>query len=384
MINKQIDITSIEFTENPYYWYDILSNSGNVHYLEKNQSWIVTGFAECIEILNNPQQFSSVGQYQFDPILLNCDPPKHTLHKRILSGEGAPFSNSRVDQLFEKNKVICDKQFDHLESRASFDFLNEFALPYSSLVILALLGIDTSNNQELLTWSKEAVSTQSINDRNYAQSNWTSLLPLITKWVEDAYNNPEGKGLPEIIYHTSAQNYFTKEQVISLVKILILGGNETTPTLASAALYHLMCEPELMADIRKNEELFDPFIHEVLRFYAPTQIIARTTKTEVIIGGVTIPSNSLVNVCIGAANRDPEFFGQPNQFNINRAKGRILSFGHGAHHCIGAALAKQETKIIFNALFARFKSITLPSSFKPVYRKSTHVRGLEMLPLITD
>lgn len=384
MINKNIDLTSIEFTENPYKWYDLLRETGNVHYLEKSQSWIVTGFAECIEILNNPQVFSSVGKYQFDPILLNCDPPKHTYHKRILSGEGAPFSNSRVDMLDEKNRMICENQFDLLKGSTQFDFLHEFALPYSSLVILALLGIETNNNQELLKWSKEAVSTQSINDRNYAQSNWMTLLPLITSWVEEAYNNPDGKGLPEIIFHVGAQNYFTKEQLINLVKILILGGNETTPTLASTALYHLICDPEMMSDIRQQESLFDPFIHEVLRYYSPTQIIARTTTIDVIIGGVTIPADSLVNVCIAAANRDPDFFGKPNEFIISRPKARILSFGHGAHHCIGAALAKQETKIIFDTLFARFKSISVPASFEPEYRRSTHVRGLEQLPIITD
>ncbi|MFN5921103.1 MAG: cytochrome P450, partial [Bacteroidota bacterium] len=339
MITDILDITSSEYTHNPYIWYEKLRQKGNVHYLSKNQSWIVIGFAECIEILSNPQVFSSVGKYQFDPILLNCDPPTHTYHKRILSGENTPFSNSRIELLAVKNLKICENQLNLLKGKTAFDFLHEFALPYSSLVILALLGIEIDNNVDLLKWSNEAVSAQSISDRDYAQSNWMTLLPIVTKWVEEAYNKPYGKGLSEIIFHPNAQNYFSKEQLVSLVKILILGGNETTPTLVSSALYHLICKPSLMAEIRLNNHLLDPFINEVLRFYSPTQIIARTTKTDVIIGDVTIPSNSLVNVCIGAANRDPQVFENPNEFVVNRPKGRILSFGHGAHHCIGASLA---------------------------------------------
>ena len=97
-----------------------------------------------------------------------------------------------------------------------------------------------------------------------------------------------------------------------------------------------------------------------------------------------IPANSLVNVGIGAANRDPDFFENPNDFYLDRPKGRILSFGHGAHHCIGASLAKQETRIIFEELFNRYKSISISESFIPEYRKSTHIRGLEYLPIIVN
>lgn len=384
MINETLDITSVEYTKNPYPWYEQLRQKGNVHYLANNQSWLVIGFAECIEILNNPHLFSSVGKHQFDPILLNCDPPQHTYHKRILSGEGAPFSNNRIEQLAINNKKICEKQLDLLKHRKDFDFLHEFTLPYSSLVILALLGIETENNEALLEWSKEAVSTKSIQNREYAQSNWTALLPMINNWVDSAYANPNGQGLPEIIFHANAKNYFTKEQIVSLIKILILGGNETTPTLAASALFHLLNNPQLMSLLKDNIDLFDPFINEVLRFYSPTQIIARTTKAEVKIGNVTIPENALISVGIGAANRDPDFFEMPNTFSINRAKGRILSFGHGAHHCIGATLARQETKIIFESLFSRYKSISISPSFIPEYRKSSHIRGLENLSIIVD
>ena len=383
LIGDKLDITSDEYIQNPYKWYELLREEGAVHYLKQNQHWLITGFADCVEVLGNPQIFSSEGKHLFDPILLNCDPPKHTYNKRILAGEGALFSNNRIDKLKEKNKQICKEQFDRLKEKPAFDFLNEFALPYSSLVILALLGVETSNNNLLLEWSKEAVSTKSIQDRVYAQSNWTTLLPLVESWVEDAYKKEGKEGLPEIIFHINSQNHFKKEQLISLVKILILGGNETTPTLASLGLYHLICNPPLMAEIRSNHELIEPFINEVLRFHSPTQMIARTTKTDVEIGGRIIPANSLVNVGIGAANRDPDFFEKPNEFSIHRPKNRILSFGHGAHYCIGATLARQETMIIFEELFNRYQSITLPESFMPEYRKSSHIRGFEYLPIIT-
>ncbi|MDZ4667762.1 MAG: cytochrome P450 [bacterium] len=384
MNTTDVDITSTTYTENPYKWTNLLREKGNIHYLDKNQSWLIIGFSECVHILNHPELFSSEGKHQFDPILLNCDPPKHTYHKRILSGDGSMFSNDRIDSLLERNKQICEAQFNRLSNNNRFDFLNDFALPYSSLVILAMLGIETSNNKDLLEWSKEAVSTKSVQNRDQAMLNWMKLFPLVSSWVEEAYNNPQKRGIPEFIFHPNAQNYFTKDQIINLVKILLLGGNETTPTLASSALYHLICNNEQMIKLRADPNLFESFLNEVLRYYAPTQIIARTTLIDTSIEGQFIPKNSLINVAIGAANRDPKYFEQPNDFNLNRPKGRILSFGHGAHHCIGASLAKQETRLIFEELFRRFKNIGLPDDFKPEYRHSTHIRGLVSLPIIVS
>ena len=381
MSNSTIDINSASFSQDPYRAYEELRKAGNVHFLEKNGSWIVIGFAEIVEILNNTSVFSSEGERLFDPILLNCDPPKHTYHRRILSSEEGVFSRDRIRVLEDKNRVICRELFNKVKDRNQVDILTDIALPYSSLVILGLLGISTSENAALLQWSGEAVSTRSVQNNEYAWQNWQQLLPIVSDWVDTAFANRSSRGLSEIIFHSQAEGYFSKEQIINLTRVLLLGGNETTPNLISSALLVLLNDPQLMEQVRADHSMIDLLLNETLRISAPTQIIARTTKTETVLNGQAIPARSLINLAIGAANRDPSVFTDPDKFDLHRNKSKILSFGHGAHYCLGVHLAKQEARIFFEELFHTFPGIKLLDPFVPQYRQSTHVRGLASLPV---
>lgn len=291
------------------------------------------------------------------------------------------FPKNRVANLEFKNRLICKQILDSLIDKEGFDILKDFSLPFSSLVILNLLGISTNQNETLRKWSNAAVSTKAIFNTSYAMEKWEELKPIVEEWIEVAVKNEGAEGLPEIIFHKNSKDNFSKEAILNLTKVLLLGGNETTPNLISSALFFLFKNPSLLKKIKENPELIPNFINETLRLEAPTQIIQRTNKIEVTIGDKVIPANSSICLAIGAANRDPDQFESPDEFILDRKKSKILSFGYGPHYCIGAYLGKQEAQIALEELFKYFPDLCLSPNFEAIYRHSSHIRGLEKMPV---
>ena len=384
MILNSVDISSLSFSQNPYKYYDLLRTNGNVHYLSENNTWLIIGFNQIVEILTNTEKFTSEGESSFDPILLNCDPPKHTQHRRVLASGKAPFSSNRIDQFEKTNRKIAENILLNLKDSDSFDLLKDFSLPYSTLVILSLLGISTDTNEALRTWSLSAVSTKSIYNATYAGQKWEELKPIVQSWIKEIKSKSEEQGLAEIIFHSYSKENFSDEDILNLTKVLLLGGNETTPNLISSALLRILNDKKLHQEIKVNPTLIENVINETLRIDAPTQIIQRTSTQDVVIEGNKIKKGSLISLAIGAANRDPEVFKNPSEFDLNRVKTKILSFGFGPHYCIGAHLAKQEARVGLELILNSFPDLRLATLQQFKYRHSSHIRGLVSLIVTTN
>lgn len=382
--HTNIDLSSFAFSQNPYAVYDQLRTHGNIHYLPGNNLWLVIGYNEIVEVLTNYESFTSEGNNAFDPFLLNCDPPDHTIHRKIVSGDQGLFAHARVNALTEANAAICKQLVDALKQKSTFDVLSDFAMPFSSLVILNLLGIKPDISKEIKQWSDGAVLNSSIYNTQLANEQWERISPVIAEWISEVEKGGSRSGLAELVFHEEAGNYFNKETLLHLVKVLLLGGNETTPNLVSSALLILLKDKQLMNAVKQDPSLLQSVIFETLRLEAPTQIIQRVTTHDVKIGDELIPKGALVALSIGAANRDPSVFENPDVFDVNRSKNKILSFGYGPHYCIGANLAKQEATLALQELITSFPGLALDDEAKPEYKHSSHVRGLKTLPLYTN
>jgi cytochrome P450 len=378
---KDFDFTTWEFSQNPYRFYDALRASGTVHFIPKNNTYLVTGYQEINSILTNTQVFSSGGNNVFDPILLNCDPPEHATNRKVFNGKNAPFSLNRVNQIALENKAICSRLFDGLSNNTSFDLLRDLSLPFSSLVILKILGIETTELDELRNWSTDAVLTKAIENTDYATDIWNILLPKVEKWIDQTLSSPHKTGLAEIVFFEGGRT-FDRQEIINFTRVLLLGGNETTPNLIASAFLKLVEHPEVFEEVKNDHSLIAAVVNETLRLESPTQLIKRITTEDIIISGVQIPAHSSVTLALGAANRDPEVFENPTEFNIFRPAGKIVSFGFGPHYCLGAHLSKQEAEIVLSELISRYPEVTLPANFQPVYRHSSHIRGITSMPLL--
>jgi cytochrome P450 len=374
-------LTSFEFSQSPYPLYNYYNNIDPLFYIEEDKCWLATGYDIISKILQTPELFSSVGSRQFDPILLNCDPPKHTHHRKLMSAEGGVFSYSRIKQLESNNTHLVDELLNNIKTNQLIDVLNEVALPFSSLAILNLLGIGAESSAQIQAWTKNVVSTATLTSST-SEEQFSALQPLINEWVNNAYLNPGSRGLAEIIYNKVEPGYFTKENMAHLLRILLIGGNETTPNLISSAIYLMLTENGVLNAIRDDERLIENLILETLRLEAPTQLIARTINDDTAFENYKFKKGQLIYLALGAGNRDKNVFINPDIFDLNRNKTRILSFGYGPHYCLGVHLAMQETRVFLSKLISRFTTIQLAENFKPVYRHTMHVRGMEKLPLL--
>lgn len=380
---KDFDFTSWEFSQNPYRFYDTLRKVGSVHFLPKNNTYLVTGYQEIVSILTDTAVFSSGGNNVFDPILLNCDPPEHATNRKVFNGKNAPFSLNRVNQLALENTAICADLFNGFATNESIDLLRDLSLPFSSLVILKILGIQTDDLVELRNWSSDAVLTKAIENKDYATEIWNLVRPKVAQWIDETLAAPHRTGLAEIVFFEGGRT-FERDEIINFTKVLLLGGNETTPNLIASAFLKLVENPEVFNAVKQNNALISAVINETLRLEAPTQLIKRITTEETVVSGVIIPKNTSVTLAIGAANRDPEIFEHPNEFNIYRSSGKIVSFGFGPHYCLGAHLSKQEAEIMLTELISRYPDVTLPTNFQPIYRHSSHIRGIVSMPLVLN
>lgn len=381
MSSKDFDFTTWEFSQNPYRFYDALRPFGSVHFLPKNNTYLVTGYQEIVAVLTDTTVFSSGGNNVFDPILLNCDPPEHATNRKVFNGKNAPFSLNRVNQLALENNAICEDLFNGFGDVETIDLLRDLSLPFSSLVILKILGIQTDDLVALRNWSTDAVLTKAIENKDYATEIWDLIRPKVAQWIDKTLTSPHKTGLAEIVFFEGGRT-FEREEIINFTRVLLLGGNETTPNLIASAFLKLVEHPDVFEAVKQNISLIPAVINETLRLESPTQLIKRITTEETVIGGVTIPKNAAVTLAIGAANRDPEVFEKPNEFNIYRSSGKIVSFGFGPHYCLGAHLSKQEAEIVLSELISRYPDVTLPTNFQPVYRHSSHIRGIVSMPLM--
>ena len=379
-----MDISSLGFSQHPYVHYERLRPLGNVHHLEASDCWLVIGFDEIVEVLGNPRLFTSAGAAHFDPLLLGCDPPDHTRHRKMLEGTQGPFAKNSIQALEERIRLTCRNLIVELPQNGCFDVITDFAGPLSSLVILDMLGIIPDNVEALRQWTQTSVSSRSIHNTTFAQEQWELLRPHIEQWVKAAKTEGRSGVLSHVINHPEAQGYLSEEQIVHLAKILLIGGNETTPNLIGNTLNVLLGEKDLRDAALNDHGLIPKVIHESLRCEAPTQLIHRHTTADVEIGGVLIPKGELVALAIGAANRDPKRFKEPDVFNPHREEGKILSFGFGPHYCIGAHLAKLEATMAIEELLKHFPDLCIHPEFRPVYHHSSHVHGLTALPLITS
>jgi len=376
---EQIDISWWSFSQNPYNYYNFLKTNQGVNYLPKNKGWIITNYHEIVSILNQPQRFSSEGENSFDPILLNCDPPKHTVHRKVIAGEKGVFSNTRISELYQTNQEIAKALIEPLKEKESFDLLSEFAIPFSSLVILKILGFNEDILESVKEWSASAISSKSIHNLNYSNSLWKKLEPDLKAWVLDSENSASKNGLKEFLQDPTLKKSFNDKQLLHLVKVILLGGNETTPNLVSSALFYLLKNQETLARIKADYSLLDNFINEILRLEAPTQIIQRNCTQDTEVGGQNIKKGSLIYLSIGAGNRDHSVFDSADKVDLNRSRQKILSFGFGPHYCLGAHLAKQEAIIMLTAILSEFTNLNLLPNQSFEYRHSSHVRGLKKL-----
>lgn len=349
-------------------------------YQEANEAFRNTdAFSACVAIGGPfpPLPFEPAGddisaqidehRHQF-PIfehMVTMDPPEHTRTRTLLSRLLTP---KRLKENEEYMWRLADRQFDEIATRDRCELLDDYAKPFATLVIADLLGVPDADRDKFrarLAGHKDPGTRVGALDHEPVGTN-----PL--EWLEETFGEyvTDRRATPraDILGVLAATTYpdGSVPEVIDIVRpatFLFAAGQETVTKLLSSAVRVLAERPELQQLVRADRSLVGPLIEESLRFESPTKVDFRLARRSTQLGGVDIPAGTVVMLCIGAANRDPRKFENPDEFRVDRRNAREhIAFGRGIHTCAGAPLARTEGQVTVNRMLDRFRDIAIDDS----------------------
>jgi cytochrome P450 len=352
--------------------------------------WLITGYDDVRTVLADPrlcqdarrareiQERRVAGARVGTEIvhMLNSDPPDHTRLRKLIH---AAFTPTKVRDMRPMVERIADDLLDKLAGRETADFVLDFALPLPMTVICELMGFPQQDKDLFRRWST-AILTDS-RPENFARAT-AELVEYFEALIIERRARP-GSDLMTTLVQASDAGKLSDMEVVSMVYLLLIGGHETTVNLLGTALLALLQNPGELAALRADPGLLPMAVDEFLRYNAPVCMATlRFTREPVNVRGVEIPGKELVMLSLGAANRDPRRFPDPDRLMLRRGDPGHLAFGYGIHRCLGAFLGHLEAQTALGKLLGRFPHIGLAADEASLpWRDSIMLRGLESLPV---
>jgi len=381
----------------PYPLYERLRREDPVHWDPYLHAWVVTRYADVITVLHDfsaartptPEQLSAIGLSKLTPLarvmvkqMLFLDPPSHS---RIRGLAACAFTPARVAALKNRIQQLADELLDKVASSGRMDVLADFAEPLPAIVTSELFGVPTEFALQLKTWS--AKFAEMLGNFQHNPDRIPSMLDTIenlTEFFRKAVEDQRKKPCPGLVHSLVKAEVegdrLTEEEIIANCIITLVGGLETTTNLIGNGMLTLLCHPDEMRRLRSDPALIVSAVEELLRFESPSQHTARLAPADLELGGKAIKKRQAVIAVMGAGNRDPERFADPNRLDLARQDNRHLAFGWAAHFCFGAPLARLEGQVAFATLLNRFPNISLELG-PIVWRENLGLRGLTALQI---
>jgi hypothetical protein len=379
----------------PYPLYERLRREDPVHWDPYLHSWVVTRYSDVITVLHDfsaartptPEQLSAIGLSKLTPLarvmvkqMLFLDPPSHS---RIRGLAACAFTPARVAALRNRIQQLADKLLDAVAPSGRMDVLADFAEPLPAIVTSELFGVSTEFALQLKTWS--AKFAEMLGNFQHNPDRIPSMLDTIenlTEFFRKAVEEQKKKPCPGLVHSLVKAELegdrLTEEEIIANCIITLVGGLETTTNLIGNGVLTLLRHSEEMQRLRSDPSLIVSAVEELLRYESPSQHTARLAPADVTLGGKNIRKRQAVIAVMGAGNRDPERFPDPNRLDLARQDNRHLAFGWAAHFCFGAPLARLEGQVAFATLVNRFPNLTLET--QPIeWRENLGLRGLRAL-----
>ena len=327
--------------------------------------YTLSRFADVEAALRDIETFSSEfgqGPRFTPPVGMLCDPPRHTFYRSLVQ---RAFTPKMIEALRPRVTALSHELIDAFPAHAGFDLHDAFAFPLPVVIIAELLGVPTADLDRFKHWSDIQVTAMGAADaRPYADDQAAFFGYLQQHLRTRRHQLREGAAATEDLLGLLAAardgtgELLPEEQLLSVLSQLLVGGNETTTSLITNCVWRLL-QFGLWSDLVAHPELVDAAVEESLRFDPPVLSLYRNTTCDVAIQGVRIPRGAKVCLHYAAANRDPDEFPNPDQFELHRPRQRHLAFGLGVHFCLGASMARMEAQIALTSLLQRVPRLAL-------------------------
>jgi cytochrome P450 len=383
-----------EFVANPYPTYHRLRAEDPVH-CSPLGFWVLTRYEDVVASLRDPRFAkepiaSYVAARLGSPTpgaglaMLDRDPPDHTRLRGLVN---KAFTPRVVDVLRPRIQQMVAGLLDAVEGKGAMDLIEDFAYPIPVVVICEMLGVPVADRERFKQWGVDIARgldaillplDSDVTLRSRAAR--TALGDYFRELIAERRSSPRADLLSGLIAAEEAGDKLNEEELLATCILLLVAGHETTVNLIGNGSLALLRHPAELQRLRENPGLIASAVEELLRFDGPVQRTARMPSEDVTIGGHTIPKGEMVMPFIGAADRDPAQFPDPDRLDIARADNRHIAFGWGIHFCLGAPLARVEGQIAINTLVQRLPKLALATD-RPEYRRSLTLRGLVTLPV---
>ena len=381
----------------PYPLYRRLRTEDPVHWDPFLHAWVVTRYADVVTVLHrfsaratpSPEQLHALGLSALTPVaqvmvrqMLFMDAPAHT---RIRGLASQAFTPRRVEELRLHLQDIVDGLLDRVIPEGRMDVLGDFANQLPAIVSAEMLGVSPDDHRQLKLWSADFAEALGVfqHDPERAMKILKATEEMIRYFqdaIQEQRRHPRDGLIHAFLTAEIDGDRLTDDEVVANCIITMVGGQETTTNLIGNGMLSLLRNPSELARVTGDETLIGSAVEELLRYESPSQQTTRIAPDDLVLGGKQIRAGQAVIAVMGAANRDPERFVDPDRLDVERADNRHLAFGWASHFCFGAPLARLEGQIAFATILRRLANLELEGG--PLeWRPHLALRGLTALPL---
>jgi hypothetical protein len=385
----------------PYSIYRELREEAPVYWQPGMQTWVLTRYEDNLAALRDHASFSSErtraknvlvqqlesyrlssGPLGTTPTMLSIDPPAHT---RMRSLANKAFTPRVVERSRPHIAEIANELLDALPEPGSLDVVADLAVPLPMIVIAEVLGVPLSDRERFKAWSSDIAASlggpfqpQEVLDRARDSSN--AIAGYFRALVASRRGEPRDDLISALIAAEEQGELLSEDELIATCILLLLAGNETTTHLIGNGMLALLRNPDERRRLQADPSLIETAVDEMLRYEGSVQMTSRIVDHDVEFRGRRFEAGQVVLLLLGAANRDPAQFPDPERFDAGRRPNRHLAFGQGIHYCLGAPLALAEAQIAFQTLLRRLPEPEAAFD-EPEWGSSFVLRGLKRLPV---
>ena len=389
-----------EFRENPYPFYHRLRSSDPVHWSDLAGRWVLTRYSDCVAVLRDSARFSADpntwnGFADFvaalggpGPLMdmqtkwmLMKDPPDHTRLRTLVT---KAFTPRVAEGMRPRVQAIVDGLLDEVQAAGRMDLIAALAFPLPTIVICEMLGVPAEDREQFKGWTRDLARSldpivtpeimAAASEATVAFADYFRVL------VATRRKNPQNDLLSGLIAAEEQGDRLTEDELLATAILLLGAGHETTMNLIGNGTLALLRNPDQLEKLKRDPALMPGAVEEFLRYDGSVQMTARTALVDTEIGGEIIAKGVQAIIVLGAANRDPAQFPDPDRLDITRRDNRHIVFGYGIHHCLGAPLARVEGQVAISTLLRRMPNLRLTD--EPLeWRETVTLRGIKALPV---
>ncbi|MCM3293152.1 cytochrome P450 [Paenibacillus sp. MER 180] len=389
---------SSDFKDHAYTLYEKLREHDPLHRItlpNGRTAWIVTRYKDAVAALKTDYLKKNLFQFvtpeemglpssQMDLMvrhMLNSDPPDHTRLRGLVQ---KAFTPRMIEKLKERIQDIANSLLDQVVNQSSMELIQDYAYPLPIIVISEMLGLPNEDRDKFREWSHALVSAINVPEKyKQIESDIDAFTDYITNLIEQRRQDPKEDLLSLLVQAESEGDSLSEKELISTIILLIIAGHETTVNLVGNGIFTLLNHADELEKLRNTPSLMDSAVEELLRFMGPVEFATnRWIGEDYEWNGKLISKGDMVLIALASANRDPDYFNDPDRLVLSRERNHHIAFGVGIHHCLGAPLARLEGRIAIDTFLRRQSRLKLAVSPEQLEWQPTYLmRGFVSLPL---